>query len=125
MAHQVPTPTAIEYHQKSRVLDIAFDDGSQFSLSAEFLRVYSPSAEVRGHGPGQETLQMGKADVMIERIEPIGTYAIQFFFDDSHDTGIYSWEWLYYLGTDHDRLWAEYLDKLEKAGGKRAPENPL
>ena len=123
MAHQIPIPTEIEYHQKSRMLDIAFDTGEQFSLSAEFLRVHSPSAEVRGHAPGQEVLQMGKADVMIERIEPVGTYAVQFYFDDGHDTGIYSWEWLYYLGREQNKLWTEYLEKLERAGGKRAPTN--
>jgi DUF971 family protein len=123
MALTDPIPTALEYHQKSRILDISFDTGESFNLSAEFLRVYSPSAEVRGHGPGQETLQMGKADVMIERIEPVGTYAVQLYFDDGHDSGIYSWDWLYYLGKEHDTLWASYLEKLEEAGGKRAPVN--
>lgn len=123
MANQIPIPTEIEYHQNSRMLDITFDSGDKFSLSAEFLRVYSPSAEVRGHAPGQEVLQVGKADVMIEKIEPVGTYAVQFHFDDGHDTGIYSWEWLYYLGREQDKLWTEYLDKLEKAGSKRAPTN--
>jgi DUF971 family protein len=123
MAHSIPLPTALEYHQKSRLLEIHFDTDEHFSLSAEFLRVYSPSAEVRGHGPGQETLQIGKADVMIERIEPVGTYAVQLYFDDGHNSGIYSWDWLYYIAKEHDTLWATYLDNLEKAGSKRAPVN--
>jgi DUF971 family protein len=123
MALTAPVPTEIEYHQKSRILDLTFDTGEKFSLDAEFLRVYSPSAEVRGHSPDQETLQVGKADVMVERIEPVGTYAIQLFFDDGHDTGIYSWDWLYYLGKEHEKLWREYLEKLEKAGAKRAPSS--
>ncbi len=121
MAERTPVPTEIEYHQKSRVLDIAFDTGEKFNLDAEFLRVYSPSAEVRGHAPGEEVLQVGKADVTIERIEPVGQYAIQLSFDDGHDTGIYSWDWLYYLGREQEKLWADYLDKLEKAGARRAP----
>lgn len=123
MAKTIPIPTEIKYHQSSRLLDIAFDNGTNFELSAEYLRVYSPSAEVRGHAPGEEVLQIGKADVAIERIEPIGTYAVQFFFDDNHDTGIYSWEWLYYLGKNKDKLWTEYLERMEKAGAKRAPDS--
>jgi DUF971 family protein len=123
MAKEIPIPTEINLHQKSRVLELTFDDGEHFELSCEYLRVYSPSAEVRGHASGEEVLQVGKADVNIDRIEPVGTYAIQPYFDDDHDTGIYSWEWLYYLGKNHDKLWQEYLDKLEKAGQKRAPSN--
>ncbi|EDN69112.1 protein containing DUF971 [Beggiatoa sp. PS] len=121
MTEKTPIPTEINLHQQSRILEITFDDGEHFELSCEYLRVYSPSAEVRGHGPGEETLQIGKADVNIEKIEPIGTYAIVLRFDDGHDTGIYSWEWLYHIGKNHDRLWQEYLDRLEKAGKKRAP----
>ena len=114
-------PTEINLHQKSRILELTFNTGEHFELSCEYLRVYSPSAEVRGHGPGEETLQIGKADVNIDKIESVGTYAIQLCFDDGHDTGLYSWEWLYYLSTNHEKLWQEYLDKLEKAGQKRAP----
>jgi DUF971 family protein len=121
MSKNTPIPKEINLHQKSRLLELTFDDGEHFELSCEYLRVYSPSAEVRGHGPGEEVLQVGKADVNIDKIEPVGTYAIQLYFDDGHDTGIYSWEWLYHIGKNHDRLWQEYLDKMEKAGQKRAP----
>jgi DUF971 family protein len=121
MTKKTPIPTEINLHKQSRILEITFDDGEHFELSCEYLRVYSPSAEVRGHGPGEETLQIGKADVNIDKIEPVGTYAVVLRFDDGHDTGIYSWEWLYYIGKNHDRLWQEYLDRLEKAGKKRAP----
>jgi DUF971 family protein len=117
-----PKPTNIKLHQKSRVLEISFDDDNTFELSTEFLRVYSPSAEVRGHGPGQEVLQFGKEDVNITNIEPIGTYAVCLHFDDNHDTGIYSWEWLHYLGSNQDDLWAEYIQRLEEAGKKRSPD---
>jgi DUF971 family protein len=117
-----PKPTNIKLHQKSRVLEISFDDGNDYELSTEFLRVYSPSAEVRGHGPGQEVLQFGKEDVNITNIEPVGSYAVCLHFDDNHDTGIYSWEWLHYLGANQDDLWAEYLRKLEAAGKKRSPD---
>ena len=111
-----PTPVEINLHQKSRKLEISYSDGQRFELSYEFLRVYSPSAEVQGHGPGQGVLQIGKQDVMITHIEPVGRYAIQPTFDDGHDTGIYSWETLYDLGRNRDRYWKEYLEKLEKAG---------
>jgi len=114
-----PKPTEITLHQASHVLEIAFNDGERFNLSTEYLRVYSPSAEVQGHGPGQEILQIGKQDVNIEKIEQVGTYAIQIFFDDNHDTGIYSWEHLYMLGKEHNRLWPEYLEKLKAAGHER------
>ena len=114
-----PTPTEIKLHQKSHLLEVAFADGSRFELPYELLRVYSPSAEVRGHGPGQETLQVGKKDVEIAHVEPVGMYAIQPHFSDGHNTGIYSWEWLHHLGTHQDELWAEYLARLEKAGHKR------
>jgi len=111
-----PTPVEINLHQKSRKLEISYADGQRFELSYEFLRVHSPSAEVQGHGPGQGVLQIGKQDVMITHIEPVGRYAIQPTFDDGHDTGIYSWETLYDLGKNRDRYWKEYLEKLEKAG---------
>ncbi|MEJ2140929.1 MAG: DUF971 domain-containing protein [Gammaproteobacteria bacterium] len=112
-------PTEINFHQKSHMLEIVFEDGNTFQLPSEYLRVYSPSAEVQGHGPGQEVLQIGKQDVNITKIEPVGHYAIQLFFDDNHDTGIYSWETLYDLGKNYDSRWPEYLKKLEEAGHKR------
>ena len=114
-----PRPTDIKLHQKSRVLEVSFDDGSTFQLPCEYLRVYSPSAEVRGHGPGQEVLQLGKEDVNIDNIEPVGNYALKLEFSDGHNTGLYSWETLYQLGKGQDALWQEYLDNLEKAGHKR------
>lgn len=114
-----PIPTEITLHQKSRVLEIAFDDGSHFQLPAEFLRVYSPSAEVRGHGPGQETLQTGKRNVEITGLEAVGNYAIQPTFSDGHNSGIYSWDVLHYLGANQEALWADYLDRLDKAGASR------
>jgi len=116
---QERVPTAITLHQKSRVLEIAFDDGKTFRLPYEFLRVYSPSAEVRGHGPGQEVLQTGKRLVEIRVLDPVGSYAVQPAFSDSHATGIYSWEYLYHLGENQDRLWVEYLEKLNKASASR------
>ena len=113
------TPTEIQLHQKSRILEIAFDDGERFELSCEYLRVYSPSAEVMGHGPGQEVLQLGKEDVNITAIEPVGNYAIKLVFDDNHDSGLYSWEHLYSLGKNQEQKWKDYLDRLEAAGHKR------
>jgi DUF971 family protein len=112
-------PTGITLHQKSRVLEIAFADGRAFRLPYEFLRVYSPSAEVRGHGPGQEVLQTGKRAVEIRSVEPVGSYAIQPVFSDGHSTGIYSWDYLYELGQTQDQLWSQYLEKLKAAGGSR------
>jgi len=112
-------PTAITLHQKSRVLEIAFADGRTFKLPYEYLRVYSPSAEVRGHGPGQEVLQTGKRDIEIRSLEPVGSYAVQPAFSDGHSTGIYSWDYLYELGENQEKFWAEYLAKLEKAGATR------
>jgi len=112
-------PTGITLHQKSRVLEIAFSDGRTFKLTYEFLRVYSPSAEVRGHGAGQEVLQTGKRSVEIRSIEPVGSYAIQPAFSDGHSTGIYSWEYLYELGETQDELWQQYLQKLKAAGASR------
>ena len=112
-------PTEIKLHQKSRVMEIAFADGRSFRLPYEFLRVYSPSAEVRGHGPGQEVLQVGKRAVEIRALEPVGSYAVQPQFSDGHSTGIYSWDYLYELGENQDSLWSDYLDKLKAANGSR------
>ena len=114
-----PEPTAITLHQKSRVLEIAFDDGKSYRLPYEFLRVYSPSAEVQGHGPGQEVLQVGKSKVEIRSLEPVGSYAVQPTFSDGHATGIYSWEYLRHLGENQERLWQDYLDRLAGAGASR------
>jgi len=118
---RTPLPTEIKLHQTSRVLEISFDDGRQFRLPYEYLRVSSPSAEVRGHGPGQETLQVGKRDIGIASVEPVGHYAIRPTFSDGHDTGIYSWDYLYDLGARHDELWQRYLTRLATAGASRDP----
>ena len=112
-------PTSITLHQKSKVMEIAFADGRSFRLPYEFLRVYSPSAEVRGHGPGQEVLQVGKRAVEIRALEPVGSYAVQPQFSDGHNTGIYSWEYLYELGENQDELWSQYLEKLKVANASR------
>ena len=114
-----PKPTEIKLHKKSSTLEIAFDDGQRFNMTSEFLRVYSPSAEVRGHGPGEEVLQVGKEEVNITHVEPVGHYAVSLIFDDGHDTGIYAWDELYRLGSNYETLWAEYLKRLEAAGHKR------
>lgn len=116
-----PAPTAITLHQKSQLLEISFSDGKSFRLPSEFLRVYSPSAEVRGHGPGQEVLQVGKKDVKIAAVEPVGQYAVQFKFSDGHDTGIYSWDLLYDYGERQDIMWQHYLTRLREAGASRDP----
>lgn len=112
-------PTDIQLHQKSRILELRYADGSHFELPCEFLRVYSPSAEVRGHGPGQEVLQVDKEDVNITAIEPVGNYAVKLVFSDGHDTGIYDWDYLYKLGTEQERLWQDYLERLHQAGHER------
>jgi DUF971 family protein len=112
-------PTEINYHKKSRVLEIAFGDDERCQLTAEFLRVHSPSAEVRGHGPGQDVLQLGKQDVGIDRIEPVGNYAVRLYFDDGHDTGLYSWEELHHFCRHSEELWADYLSRLAAAGHQR------
>ena len=119
MAPKTPNPTEISLHRKSRVLEVAFDDGSRFHLPCEYLRVCSPSAEVRGHGPGQETLQVGKESVNIVEVEPVGNYAVCLHFDDGHDTGIYSWETLYDLGRNYEPYWEAYLHALKDAGHER------
>ncbi len=112
-------PTNITLHSASRVLEIEFIDGQTFRLPYEFLRVYSPSAEVRGHGPGQETLQAGKKDVTITSLQPVGHYAVQPVFSDGHTSGIYSWDYLYELGVNQGQLWSDYLSALESAGASR------
>ena len=117
--HTTPSPTEIILHKKSCVLEIAFDDGSRFQLPTEFLRVYSPSAEVRGHGKGQETLQTGKRNVAILTLDPVGSYGIKPTFSDGHDSGIFSWDVLHYLGTNQSALWADYLQRLAAAGANR------
>ena len=109
-------PTSIKLHKQSRVLEITFEDGNTFELPTEYLRVYSPSAEVRGHGPGQEVLQVGKQDVNINTIEPMGHYAVKLFFDDNHDSGIYSWTYLYELATNYEEYWKDYVARLHEAG---------
>jgi DUF971 family protein len=112
----MPHPTNIKSRTKSRVLEVSFDDGSVFELPFEYLRVYSPSAEVRGHGPGQEQLQVGKHEVGISRVEPVGNYAVRLVFDDGHDTGLYTWAYLYELGRDRPQKWQNYLDRLKELG---------
>jgi len=114
-----PIPSNIKLHQKSRLLEIVFNDDTECMLSCEFLRVYSPSAEVRGHGVGQEVLQIGKENVNILGIEPVGQYAIKLIFSDGHDTGLYSWDYLYDLARNYEGLWLEYIGKLDAAGIKR------
>jgi DUF971 family protein len=112
-------PTEIKLHQVSQILEITYSDGKNFRLPAEFLRVYSPSAEVRGHGPGQEVLQTGKKDVRIVAVEPVGHYAVQLRFSDGHETGIYSWDLLYEYGERQEKMWQQYLDRLRTAGVSR------
>ena len=110
-------PTDIRLHKKSRILEICYENGERFELDCEFLRVFTPSAEARGHG--QEVLQTGKRNVEIERIEPVGTYAVRLVFSDGHDSGLYSWDLLYNLGRHHDELWGEYLKQIETQGASR------
>jgi len=118
-----PLPTRIVVHKQSRVLEIEYADGKLFTLPFEFLRVYSPSAEVRGHGPGQEVLQTGKREVGIDQLDTVGHYAVQPHFSDGHATGIYSWDYLYWLGDNQDALWEDYLQRLLEAGASRdAPD---
>ena len=119
MTPKRPRPTEIKLHKQTRVVEIAFNDGNTFDLGCEYLRVYSPSAEVQGHGPGQQVLQYGKERVNIWAIEPVGNYAVVFKFDDNHDTGIYSWDLLYELGINKAQYWQAYLDRLSEAGYQR------
>jgi len=114
-----PKPTEINLHQQSRIFEISFEDGKKFELSCEYLRCFSPSAEVQGHGPGEEVLQLNKQDVNIDKIEPVGNYAVCLHFNDGHHTGIYSWETLYNMGENMDSNWANYLERLEQAGHKK------
>ncbi|NBW49357.1 MAG: DUF971 domain-containing protein [Betaproteobacteria bacterium] len=114
-----PTPQDLTVHGQSRVLEVGFSDGARFRIPFELMRVYSPSAEVQGHGPGQETLQTGKRDVELEALDPVGNYAVQPRFSDGHDTGIYTWDYLYFLGSQQARLWQDYEDKLKAAGVER------
>ena len=121
MSEKTPAPTDINLHQQSRILEVSFADGAKFELPCEYLRVHSPSAEVRGHGPGQAVLQVGKEDVNISTIEPVGRYAVKLGFDDGHNTGLYSWDILYDLGSNHDAYSADYLTRLKEAGHQRKP----
>jgi DUF971 family protein len=114
-----PTPTDLTAHSQSRVLEISFSNGKQFRIPFELMRVYSPSAEVQGHGPGQEVLQTGKRDVALSSLEPIGNYAVQPTFSDGHSSGIFSWDYLYFLGSEQDKLWADYTARLQAAGANR------
>ncbi len=116
-----PLPTNIVVHMQSRVLEVAFADGRNFRLPFELMRVYSPSAEVKGHGPGQEVLQVGKREVTLARLEPVGNYAVKPVFSDGHDSGIFSWDYLYHLGDRQDALWTDYLKALADAGASRDP----
>jgi DUF971 family protein len=119
LTRETPTPTAITVHGSSRVLEVAFSDGAAFRIPFELMRIYSPSAEVQGHGPGQEVLQTGKRDVDIASLAPVGNYAVQPSFSDGHDSGIYSWDYLYHLGADQAELWARYEQRLREAGVDR------
>jgi DUF971 family protein len=120
-----PTPQDITVHSQSRVLEITFSDGATFRIPFELMRVYSPSAEVQGHGRGQEVLQTGKREVELVSLEPIGNYAVQPSFSDGHDTGIFSWDYLYFLGSQQDQLWSEYLERLRVAGVDRDAPMPV
>lgn len=124
MAH-APQPTELTLHQASRVLEVAFDDGARFRIPFELMRVYSPSAEVQGHGPGQETLQTGKREVSVDRLELVGHYAVQPTFSDGHDTGIFTWVYLYSLGAKQDELWRRHLERLAAAGLDRDTPMPV
>jgi DUF971 family protein len=117
-----PIPTEIKLHQQSRLMEVAFNDGQRFSLPYEYLRVFSPSAEVRGHGPGQEVLQVGKKNIEIKQIEPVGQYAVVLIYSDGHDSGIYSWDYLYDLGDKQEFYWNNYLRRMEEAGASREPK---
>jgi DUF971 family protein len=120
-----PTPQSVTAHSQSRVLEVVFSDGAQFRIPFELMRIYSPSAEVQGHGPGQEVLQTGKRDVDLTALEPIGNYAVQPAFSDGHDTGIFSWDYLYFLGAQQEQLWAEYERRLKEAGVSRDAAMPV
>jgi len=119
MTPSTPLPTGLTVHQNSRVLEVAFSDGASFRLPFELMRIYSPSAEVQGHGPGQEVLQTGKRGVELTALEPVGNYAVQPRFSDGHDTGIFSWDYLYFLGSQEAELWQKYEERLAQAGASR------
>ena len=119
LERNIPQPTALTLHQTSRVLEVSFDDGATFRIPFELLRIYSPSAEVQGHGPGQEVLQTGKRDVGIDAIQAVGHYAVQPRFSDGHESGIFSWDYLYRLGAEQDALWQRYAQRLAEAGVDR------
>jgi DUF971 family protein len=119
LTKDTPRPIEIKFHKQSKLLDIAFSDGKAFQFSCEFLRVHSPSAEVGGHGPGQEVLQTGKKTVTIVRIEPVGNYAIQLHFSDGHNTGLFSWDLLRRYGLNQDEMWQRYLQRMQEAGASR------
>jgi DUF971 family protein len=121
---QTPTPQEMTVHGQSRVLEVAFSDGARFRIPFELMRIYSPSAEVQGHGPGQEVLQTGKREVELSALEPVGNYAVQPTFSDGHDTGIFSWDYLYFLGSEQERLWADYERRLKEAGVSRDAAMP-
>ena len=123
-ATATPGLESITLHARSRVLEVGFEDGAVYRIPFELMRVYSPSAEVQGHGPGQETLQTGKRDVDVVELEPVGNYAVKPTFSDGHDTGIFSWQYLHFLGSQQDELWREYTQKLEKAGVDRDAPMP-
>ncbi|HXD41937.1 MAG TPA: DUF971 domain-containing protein [Ramlibacter sp.] len=119
-----PTPSSLTVHGQSRVLEISFSDGAQFRIPFELMRIYSPSAEVAGHGPGQEVLQTGKREVELTELEPVGNYAVQPRFSDGHDTGIFSWDYLYFLGAQQEKLWSDYERRLKEAGVDRDAPMP-
>jgi DUF971 family protein len=119
-----PTPRSLIVHGQSRVLEVAFSDGAEFRIPFELMRIYSPSAEVKGHGPGQEVLQTGKRNVALAGLEPVGNYAVQPTFSDGHDTGIFSWDYLYFLGSQQAKLWADYERRLKEAGVDRDAPMP-
>ena len=121
---ETPQPTQITVHEQSRQLEVGFSDGQTFRIPFELMRVYSPSAEVQGHGPGQEVLQTGKRDVQLTALEPVGHYAVQPTFSDGHDSGIFSWDYLYFLGAQQDELWQRYEAKLAEAGADRNAPMP-
>jgi DUF971 family protein len=115
-------PASLTVHVKSRMLEIGYHDGQEFHIPFELMRVYSPSAEVMGHGPGQEVLQVGKRQVTVEELEPVGHYAVKPKFSDGHESGLFSWDYLYWLGQNQDKLWNDYLDRLVQAGASRDPD---
>ncbi|HNW62849.1 MAG TPA: DUF971 domain-containing protein [Piscinibacter sp.] len=124
LSNSTPQPTAITVHQQSRVLEVGFSDGQTFRIPFELMRIYSPSAEVQGHGPGQEVLQTGKREVELTELEPVGNYAVQPTFSDGHNSGIFSWDYLYFLGSQEAQLWAQYEERLQAAGMQRDADMP-